>query len=229
MTKIQTKKAAEELGRRHAETINKAFPLTWQEVDAMEWRSRNTAARAQIGEAPAEAEKFADAYVQAAVDALVKLWHQVSKAHDTAVKNFERACQGLTHEQAVSKVKALLEDMRIRGASISEGFGLSMNVRRAWAVEASLYVKFDRDYEPDAVNPDDETQRAGCYKLVVELSWSSTTRSVSGALASVKLYQELTEAAAEIEAVMSHERVVWTFGLEEEPIVQSEATEPANA
>ena len=228
MKKIQTKKAAEELGRRHAETINKAFPLTWQEVDAMEWRSRNIAARAQIGEAPAEAEKFADAYVQAAVDAQMKLWYQVSKAHDTAVKNFERACQGLTHEQAVSKVKALLEDMRIRGARISEGFGLSMNVTRAWAVEASLHVKFDLDRDNRVINPDNDRQCAGCYTFVVELSWSSTTRRLSDAVASVKLYQELTEAAAEIEAVMSHERVVWTFGLEEEPVVRSEETETAN-
>ena len=216
MSKIQTKKAAEALGRQHAETINKAFPRTWQEVDAMSGHIESrSAALDQLGAVPVEVEKFRDAYVDAFILHLSQLWCEVSKAHTRGVQIFQRACQCLTQEQAVAKVKALIESMHIRGARVSDGCGMGVYVERAWGVSASLYVKFDRDYDYKVINPDNDTQCAGRYNVVVELSWSSTTRRVSDAVASIKLYQELTEAAAEIEAVMSHESVVWTFGIPE--------------
>ena len=76
---------------------------------------------------------------------------------------------------------------------------------RGWAMSCTLYVHTslgNREYLTD----DDGTLYSYTeYQVKVELSWSSTTRSVAEAQAAITLYQEVTNLAALLQARIDQE------------------------
>lgn len=221
MTKTALKELAVKLARTQP-------TMTVEQLDAMQYDGRRAeAARlavAAVGTAKAaglrdDFENDVRAFGEAFVDHLLDAWGRQIKERDGRRAAWKRAGTGLTAEQASAKIVALLESMRIRGAKVEGSCGVRVEVERAWAVGGTLYVGMDRNYAARIVNPDNDRQAAGEYKLKTELSWSGTSRSLADSIASVAVYTELIQAAAEVEAVMSHERVVWTFGLDDpEPL-----------
>jgi hypothetical protein len=229
--KTATVEMAKNLGRDAASGV---ADLTLEQINDMTWDARQVRARELGNVALANALEgglnttYQNEFVGAYADAVMGAWGGKVKRHEELRRRFQRACSGLTLEQAVAKAKALMESFHVRGAQISDGYNLSLRVERAWAVDASLYVQFTQS-DDMVENPDDPKQRAGSYSVHAELSWGSTTRDVANAVAVIKLYQELTEVAAEIEAVMGHERIIYTWGIPEAPKAIFQTTpEPAD-
>ena len=120
-----------------------------------------------------------------------------------ARKQYERMKYGITHEEAVAKIKDLLNGCGIRGMKQTFGDGLYREWERASTVQAQLYVYLDQDWDHKMVNPDDNTEAVYHYKPRIDVSWSATSRSVPFALACVKLYEEVVAFAAELEAFLN--------------------------
>lgn len=166
---------------------------------------------------PANTADFVEAFTSAAMD----FWYRIVKTRENARNSWQRLLASKTRDQAIEQVVALVGDMRIRGASVERYSGVTVRVERSFGVSADLYVRVEREdgfgslTDAGIRNPDDPTQRGGYISVRVELNWSGTSRSISESVASVKLYTELIEAAAEIEAVMARERIRWTFGIPE--------------
>jgi hypothetical protein len=214
--KTATVKMAEDLGRNDPVAVN----ATLEQINAMSWDARQVLARELGDVALSVAERnglnttYQSDFIYSYAHAVMSVWGGKVKRHEELCRRFRNACSGLTLEQATAKVKTLIDSFHVRGAKVSEGYNLSLRVERAWAVDASLYVQFTRS-DDTVENPDDPTQRAGSYSVRTELSWGFTTRDVANAVAAIKLYQELTEIAAEIEAVMGREHVIYTYGIPE--------------
>ena len=123
----------------------------------------------------------------------------------------------MTAEEAMAAVKKIVEDFHLRGtlrmSGFEDGHYSSLEVKRGYDVDATLYVKMDRDYK-DTTNPDDISQRAGKYDVEVEISWFGTSRSTRVAMLNSKLYAELAEMGMEIETRMAREQIVWTYGMD---------------
>lgn len=161
--------------------------------------------------------RYIDAFVDAYTDRLMAIWHGLVKRQDRDRSAWKRALTGLTVEQAVDKVQKLVEGFHIRGicdGDMGRYDGLTVTVERSWGVNADLYIRYERT-DDKTTNPDNSNESAGTYRFTTSISWSSTGRSLAQATASVKLYQELIEVAAEVEAVMKEDRVIWTWGIPE--------------
>lgn len=82
---------------------------------------------------------------------------------------------------------------------------LRIDARRAWGVNGTLSVRLNVN---DHAHPTAPERAAGAnwsismYRGTVEVSWSSTGRSVAAATAALALYRELVELGAELEAVL---------------------------
>ena len=219
MPYVVTNKAIVQFAQNETDSYYLENPRTPSDLAKIDYseKQRQAVSVAQIAVA-SHAELSAEQrlkYTAAFAEKLISRWADVTREHDAAVRNWERATQGLTIEQATTKARELLESFRIRGARVSDSLGsLSLTARRSFSVEADLYVRFESNYDKKTVNPDNDQQFAGQYACIVQLNWATTTRTVSDAVAAIKLYQELTEAAAEVEGVMALERIVWTFGVE---------------
>lgn len=75
------------------------------------------------------------------------------------------------------------------------GWGTSsVEYERAWGVGCRLYVRSHIKAW--------KTERGHCRTVDFDcdISWSATSRTVASSLAAIKLYQEVTEIAAEIES-----------------------------
>lgn len=122
---------------------------------------------------------------------------------------------GITHEAAMKIVADYIKSTNIRGARYDSSYARTLEVRRGWDVQASLYMEFersDRDYMGIS-NPDNDQERAGTYDFEVKVSWSGTSRTVEIGLANIALYRELLELAAEIKSMMREYKVIWTWGI----------------
>lgn len=216
LTKSDAISAVKNIARVEAEALNK--PLAWIEATPYDARRAEArailAARTQLQAIVDTSDKYWPDVEEAFVDETLAVWGRQERERNRLRKAFADACRGITAEQAAAKVVALVESLRLRGARVSTSSGVSVTVERAWGVSADLYVRFESDYTAVS-NPDDETQRAYRYHVETKVTWSSTGRSLAEAQASVALYRELVDAMAEVEAVMSHERVVQTYGLPE--------------
>lgn len=86
----------------------------------------------------------------------------------------------------------------------------SLEWRRSFSTSCGLYVRFDRDLDyagRDAVKDGKAKTYAERWIPTVEVTWSSTGRSVSQATAAIALYQQVTRLAAEIEARLGDESI----------------------
>ena len=199
------------------------FKLTADEIVAMDWKTRNAKARelalvAHESFLHTHATNYPGAFLEAYTDSVNAAWSNVVKNLDEARRRFKTACSGLTYEEAQTKICEIVESMKIRGGRLD---GTTLRVERSWGIGGDVRVNFIRS---DAVtkNPDDATQTVYHYSVTCEVSWSSTQHTVAEAAACVKLYAELVDVAAEVEAVMSRERVIRTYGIEVAPIAATQ-------
>lgn len=211
LTKTQT--LADAVKRADYSDLN--APLTVEQLEAMNYTERRTLANDRwLGQ-----ETLPLTYVEAAYDAfmdrLLGRWASQLKTRENARRNWKRLLAGVTTKTAEKEVGELLQSMRIRGMRFDGGS--SYEVRRAgnWT-EATLRVNFDTRWdEGKTENPDDATQRAYIYSAKVDVSWGSTTRTLSEATTVVKLYAELVEAAHEVQALLDRMTIVETYGIPE--------------
>jgi hypothetical protein len=214
MTKSDVEQLAKADARRDADKLNK----TAFELEKMTWDAESEMARSMARTALALTEnvdaKFAAVYTETYYSALLGVWSMTVKALERKREEFRRVQNALTQEQAAEKIKTLVEGFHLRGLRRLDatGGGVSVSVERAWAVSADLYIRFERA-DGEVINPDDEHWHGSYLTVTTQLTWSSTGRTVVEGLAAVKLYQEMLDVAAEVEAVMSHERVAWTYWL----------------
>lgn len=213
------------MNRSEVETAAKAIArkdmavngLTATELEAMSWDDKLKATRAIAnGYLPAALTlglpgKHTLLYTETLENTLVEIWNAKVQRLKNARHHWTHMSSGLTVKEATAKVKVLVESFHLRGMRPLDGdHGVSVEVARSWGVEANLYIRFDsNDSERERlVNPDNKDEWVYTYRLRVETSWSSTTRTLAESVASIKLYQELVEVAAEVEAMINREKVV---------------------
>lgn len=173
-------------------------------------------------------QQYLAAAHEAFTNAVLGIWESKRKAFETARRHFQTVAAGLSTTDAYKKINDIVKAFNIRGISPSSSeYRSTVQVERAWGVGATVYFSYDRSSDA-LVNPDDSNQRVYTYSLKVEISWSGTSRSLAEATASIALYRELTEMAAEVEAIMQRERVVYRYGFPE-PTAVEPSTEPATS
>jgi FAD/FMN-containing dehydrogenase len=147
-----------------------------------------------------------------------KAAHDAARDLDRRRNEYARLKSARSPAEVMASLKAALEG-RVRGRRVrlelSRDDYLTLEVERAWAVTASLYVRLESDWNGRLVNPDNDREVARLMRYAVELSWSSTHRSVAAAAASVALYRELVELAAEVEAILAEGRIATVMNLDE--------------
>jgi hypothetical protein len=234
LTKTDTIEAAKSLVQGHPGIE----ALTVPEIGALDYSQRVEVARNFLrallpmlspSMEAARLNRMAD-FDGAFIDAAMKVWGNKVSELERRRRAFKKASSGITAEQAVAKIKALVESFRIRGSERSHaGYdGYTLEIERAWGVSGTLYIRLERE-DGRTVNPDDDHQYAGSYRVATSMSWSSSTRTLAESVAVVKLYQELIEVAAEVEAVMARERVSWTWGVPEPAVEAPEAVDVVEA
>lgn len=232
-----TKTAVVELAKRAARADSRVTGMTFDQLEALSYDERKARASSLAIDTESRRSQLEPhlsvAYIGAYADEVLAAWSRVDRDRQAARNAFARLMTSKTVEQAGELVHALLTSMNVRGATISERFGggVYVNVERGWAVGATLSVSFERVDGTVLTNPDNANQRAGEFAIKTELGWSSTGRTIAEAVAAMKLYSELIDAAAEIESVMTRERVIWRMGdfpepVKSEPVVAPEPTTP---
>lgn len=225
MNKAEAMEAAKGMARRH----ERVKSVTLEELSTLDYIGRQKLAEfcremSAVESIDTHARYMPDARI-AFTDEAKNIWARLEREQRNKRNAWASALRGITIREAQVKLVDLLKSMNIRGMQFSEGYFSSFAVRRARA-EATLYVRFDRDFISDdaVVNPDNKEQRAGTYKLIVDISWGGTSRTLADAEVSLKLYRELLDAAQEIVATFENERVIWTYGVEEEkkPVEKAE-------
>jgi hypothetical protein len=218
LNKSETEKWAFQKGVEDAKTS----PLTVTEREVLTYEQRREMARTACkswflnNDIPGQSY-----YPDAASDSYESGWTKAFYAPIAELegkrKRWRETLSGITVQQANEKIRELLKAMNIRGARYSDDMVSSIQVTRSWGIDASIYLRWDREYDSrrGIENPDDPKQRAGHYDFSVEVNWGSTGRSLSEAMAAAHLYIEIINYAAEIKAVMDRERVVWTWGIPE--------------
>ena len=218
LTKTEIQRLAGEL----AVVNTRVTVLTESDIRSMDYQATQSLAQDIAADGLRDAglqvePKWVDAFSDAFVSQVQKVWARKVKLADNERLAFRRACDGMTSDEAMAAVKKIVEDFHLRGEVRMSGFDGghygSLEVKRGDDVDATLYVKMDRDYN-GLSNPDDISQTAGRYQVEVEISWAGTSRSTSVAMLSTKLYAELAEMGMEIETRMARERIVWTYGID---------------
>lgn len=210
MTKTQT----EQLAKNEADKNAEVAAMTVAEIEGLDWDARRIAARGYANKASLQANLLhprVETFIATYEDRVLAVWGGKVKRLENARRAFKNACAGLTVEQATDKIKAILTSMNIRGARIDSS---SMEVMRGDRDGATLYYRFNRTDEA-VVNPDDAGHRAYRYGLTLEISTCGTSYSTARMALVHKIHGELLEAANEIEATMSRERVVSVYGAPE--------------
>lgn len=223
MAALMNKHEMVDTARAMARRDNVAESKTLEEIQAMTWNDRETLARqlardAASGIVPGWNTKYAEAFLEAYRSAVENVWSTKTYELEQKRQTWQRATRGLTYQEAADKIKALITSFNLRG--VKPNGGLDVTVERAWGYGASLYVRIERT-DVRIENPDDVAQRAGTYTVTTKLSWSSTGRSIAESVAATKLYTELIEVAAEVEAVMLHEHIYWTYGVPEKEVAKT--------
>ena len=197
LNKTQTQRLAGEL----AVADTHVTLLTESDIRKMDYQETQLLARTMAVDGLQEAglrvePKFIDAFTDAFISQAQKVWAGKVKLADNERLAFKRACDGMTAEEAMADIKKIVEDFHLRGTLRMNGFDDghygSLEVQRGDDVDATLYVKMNRDYN-GLDNPDDISQRAGEYEVEVEISWAGTSRNTRVAMLSSKLYAELAE------------------------------------
>lgn len=212
MTKQQIEQAAVSAARavRDAHlTFAEISLLTYEQRQARAAQAAMAYAAQQTQPGPAMDSRFASAFHEE----LLRVWARTVKAKENARREWRRLIGSKTVAQASADARQRIVEMQIRGAQISDGSGVTVSVTRG-PISADLYVSFDADYDHLMKNPDNAEQRIATLTPRVRISWSGTSRTVAEATLALTIYRELAEAGAEIEAVLSNETVIRTFGFE---------------
>ncbi len=172
-------------------------------------------------------DKYLLAVTGEAIDEMFKVWHEKSSQLRREREQWQKALSGMSTREAQVKVLEMLKAMNIRGMQLPEdvsgGYFGSFEAQRTWGVSARLYVKIDSlDFDRRTENPDAPGQHVNHHKVTCEVSWSSSGRSLQEAACCLKLYQEVLDAANEIEVTMSRESIISKWGVPEpEPVVDA--------
>lgn len=138
-------------------------------------------------------------------------------------KDFMKAIlYGRSIDDAAKIVNKIVTAANIRGMRhMSEFNGGSgyIEFERGNRIGCSMSIRFDHDYDSRVVNPDNPQQAVAFFTPNVEVTWSSTGRDVAAATASLNLYREVIELAAEIETVLKEESIkrYWSLGSPDQP------------
>lgn len=113
---------------------------------------------------------------------------------------------------AINEARATIRAANIRGLrplSDSSGDYVCAEYERAdRRVNCTLYVRTGYPHTEKATYKGAPEGELICTTTIeVEITWSSTGRSPAEAIANIKLYTEVAELAAEIEARFAHARV----------------------
>ena len=144
---------------------------------------------------------------------VVKTSEQIAEEKLTSDrKRFVKALNnGRTYTEAHAITRDIIVAANIRGMkSLNDstfGGGLSLEFERGWTIGCRLSIRFDLDYDSRVTNPDNTKQAVTFFKPVIDLTWSSTGRTVAAATASLALYREVIELAAELEAVLNESAI----------------------
>lgn len=132
---------------------------------------------------------------------------------ENARRNYRDALTWPRGWEALAEAARIIKAVNIRGMRGGDLTGLSnyihVEFERGWAIGASLSIRLDREGR-EVANPDaapDLFDGVGRLAAVVEVGWSSTSRTVAEATASLALYREVTELAAELEATLDRMKI----------------------
>lgn len=198
-----------------AQSCRQVTEQTIAEIEAMDYSARRNVAFQLAREVtmPETNPSYEPYGREAFVEKSLSIW----AGKETELKHkreaFRRACTGLTTQQATAKVKALLESMQVRGARVSDGYSINMEVERG-RCSARLYVKMERD-DQSIINPDDNGQRADSYTVTCEIGTTGTSYTLSEMAVMHKIHAELLDAANEVQVLMDREHIIWTYGIPE--------------
>jgi len=215
LNKTEAVAAAKSMAQKH-ESVNAVTIGELAKIDYMQRREYARMLMADSGVQNIDTHEKYKADVEVAfVDAAMSIWSGKERQLENARRSWKRATTGLTVTQANEKIVALVKSMGIRGLQDRGGYGY-FEVSRA-DEQATLYVRTERvgDYDNCVVNPDDDTQKAFTHVVTTELSWAGTSRSTARSAVAIKIYQELLDAANEIEATMARENISSTWGVPE--------------
>lgn len=212
LNKTQTIVKARELAR----TNQAAQAQTLTDIAAMDAATRRQLADSLAFIALTEVDpKYLQDANREFINTVVALWADKERQHEKAVASFERACQGISVEEAEDKLQALLGQMQIRGARVSRH---SMEVSRTGRNSSgpTLYWSWDSNFI-GLSNPDDPQHRVYAYSLDLKISTGGTSYSLPEMALVNKIQAELLDAANEVAVFFANERVIRTWGGPEQP------------
>lgn len=153
---------------------------------------------------------------------------------DQARAEWVRARRGTPRESAMSAAWRAFDGLRgvNKIGDLGDGDDFYVDVRRG-EESVSVAVRLRRDWESVVTNPDDANETVIPLVPSVELTWSSTGRTPSAALAAVALYRDVMERAAEAESGLIRARAFeYRIKLGEFPVpgkAVTPASEPARS
>jgi hypothetical protein len=204
-----TKSEAITAARKMALNDDRIKAVTTDILANMDWTARRTAVDAITATSNVRFINTSEKYLPEAIEAFktqaLDMWYREEQ-------HLKNASQGITTDQAKTKITDFLKSLNIRGAQISE-YGDRIEVERG-RCSAALYFRMER-LEERITNPDNAGQSAGSYAIRVEYSTSGTTYSPAEMAVVVKIQGELLDAGNELTVLMSRERIVWTWGMDE--------------
>jgi len=118
----------------------------------------------------------------------------------------------MSTEEAINEARATIRAAGIRGLRAlpeSSGDYICAEFERAdRRVNCTLYVRTGYPRTEKATwKGAGENEMVFGTTIVVEITWSSTGRTPAEAIACIKLYTEVAELAAELEARFAHDRI----------------------
>ncbi len=136
-------------------------------------------------------------------------------------RELEKMRHGMNVKDALLTVRQIMMRRDVKGVRV----GLTeldmlhsdchLGVERGWAVGCDLYVKFPLWGAYDDRVEDPENNKVWMkVNYEIELSWSSSGRTPLQALACVNLYKEMVDLAAEIEAYLVSNDIVFSTKLD---------------
>ena len=189
--------------------------LTPLEAEKMDGKARDQMAKNAAKTHAANVSDFAETFIAEYIEAVRGVFSNKFTQLRSARHTWQRYVGGMTLDAAQTEVTKLAMESGIRGVVVEDSFGPTIYIRRAnREIEAAIYVRFDRN-DDEVLNPDDPTQKAGSYNARLDLSWSSSTRSLAAAQANVAAYQDAVTLAAELQAWLERQRITWTWGIPE--------------
>jgi hypothetical protein len=213
MTKTQTEQLAATRADKNVEVAN----LTVEQLEPLGYQERNDKARDIVKMLSGTAyegvsEKYRNDFSAAYTNRILNIWGSKMKARENARRAFKSAAESMTTTQATEKLMAIAASFNLRGARVGDG---SLEVMRGDRDGATLYWRLNADYDGSVRNPDDENQRVIFYNLELSISCCGTSYSTARMALVNKIQSELLEVANEIEATMSRQRIVSTWGIPE--------------